>query len=134
MNVDETTYQFSPKVLDRASTVEFRVATEALMSATTIDDVTEAAAATRDEGTWHAGVRDVAALYEQWVYLRLAGVVDGSWTRGMRRDAIRRTAGAFVVYPGDDPKRFARCHEVLPGLGTLPPRADRRRGVGARRG
>lgn len=48
VNVDETTYQFSPKVLDRASTVEFRVATEALVSARTIDDVTEAQATTRD--------------------------------------------------------------------------------------
>jgi len=194
---------------------------------------------TPDEGTWHAGVRDVAVLYEHWVYLRLAGVVarvcgvpldpgalvcedeggmkvtlrrgadpvlqatvtrrgrpidvalfynrsfnssanghvDGSWTRGMRpdcslqiaprapdaepvwlhfdakyrveevselfgkvdeevvtgraqrddlakmhayRDAIRRTAGAFVVYPGDHLARFERYHELLPGLGAFP--------------
>ncbi len=26
VNVDETTYMFSPKVLDRANTIEFRVA------------------------------------------------------------------------------------------------------------
>nr|PZN42472.1 MAG: hypothetical protein DIU70_05105 [Bacillota bacterium] len=30
VNVDETTYMFSPKVLDRANTIEFRVATEDL--------------------------------------------------------------------------------------------------------
>jgi 5-methylcytosine-specific restriction protein B len=30
VNVDETTYMFSPKVLDRANTIEFRVATDAL--------------------------------------------------------------------------------------------------------
>lgn len=30
VNVDETTYMFSPKVLDRANTLEFRVTTEAL--------------------------------------------------------------------------------------------------------
>jgi len=30
VNVDETTYMFSPKVLDRANTIEFRVPTEAL--------------------------------------------------------------------------------------------------------
>jgi 5-methylcytosine-specific restriction protein B len=30
VNVDETTYMFSPKVLDRANTLEFRVSTEAL--------------------------------------------------------------------------------------------------------
>jgi len=194
---------------------------------------------TPDEGTWHAGVRDVAALYEYWACLRLAGVVarvcgvpldpaallrehegglkvslrrgdapvvevmvtqhgrpidvafyynrtfagdtasrrGGSWTRGMRpdcslriaprapeaepvwlhfdakyrieavtelfggegeaavtgraqrddlakmhayRDAIRRTAGAFVVYPGTDLARFERYHELLPGLGAFP--------------
>jgi len=48
VNVDETTYQFSPKVLDRASTVEFRVATEALEASKPIDDVKEADPATRD--------------------------------------------------------------------------------------
>ncbi|MEX2182507.1 MAG: hypothetical protein WD771_10725 [Gemmatimonadaceae bacterium] len=30
VNIDETTYMFSPKVLDRANTIEFRVPTEAL--------------------------------------------------------------------------------------------------------
>lgn len=47
VNVDETTYQFSPKVLDRASTVEFRVSTEELVSAGTIADVEEADSLTR---------------------------------------------------------------------------------------
>ena len=32
VNVDETTYLFSPKVLDRANTFEFRVSTNALSS------------------------------------------------------------------------------------------------------
>lgn len=32
VNVDETTYMFSPKVLDRANTIEFRVATEDLLA------------------------------------------------------------------------------------------------------
>lgn len=60
VNVDETTYQFSPKVLDRASTLEFRVTTEALASAEMIADVMEADAATRDaflaltrDNRWH---------------------------------------------------------------------------------
>ena len=40
------------------------------------------------------------------------------------RDAIRRTAGAYVLYPGDagDVRRyeeFAGFHEVLPGLGAF---------------
>jgi MoxR-like ATPase len=33
VNVDETTYMFSPKVLDRANTIEFRVATDDLQTA-----------------------------------------------------------------------------------------------------
>ena len=47
------------------------------------------------------------------------------------RDAIRRTAGAYVLYPGNsgDGKRleeFSGFHEVLPGLGafSIRPRAD----------
>ena len=42
------------------------------------------------------------------------------------RDAIRRTAGAYVLYPGNDgdDKRFEEFdhrgfHEVLPGLGAF---------------
>lgn len=191
-----------------------------------------------EEDTWHAGQRDVATLYEYWVYLRLASLVgrvsgtevdwkalvqptngglevslcrggrsvvtatvsrhgrpielalffnnrfvastsaEGSWTRGMQpdcslrvrllapgggediwvhfdakyrieraaealgerdevtvssramrddlakmhayRDAIRRTAGAYVVYPGTSADLHTRFHEVLPGLGAFP--------------
>jgi len=44
------------------------------------------------------------------------------------RDAIRRTQGAYVVYPGPagDDKRIQGFHEVLPGLGAfaLRPRLD----------
>lgn len=38
------------------------------------------------------------------------------------RDAIRRSAGAYVLYPGyDDPTtRFRGFHELLPGLGAFP--------------
>lgn len=48
------------------------------------------------------------------------------------RDAIRRSAGAYVLYPGDqhhDP--FVEHHEVLPGLGAfvLRPSADGTRGT-----
>jgi MoxR-like ATPase len=50
INVDETTYQFSPKVLDRASTVEFRVVTEALAQeqAELVANVQAASAETRE--------------------------------------------------------------------------------------
>jgi hypothetical protein len=40
-------------------------------------------------------------------------------------EAIRRTVGSYVLYPGDDPKntegenRFERYHEVIPGVGAF---------------
>jgi hypothetical protein len=36
------------------------------------------------------------------------------------RDAIHRTAGAYVLYPGDAPVRVERFTELLPGLGAFP--------------
>lgn len=36
------------------------------------------------------------------------------------RDAIRRSAGAYVIYPGDDTgQQFFEFHELLPGLGAF---------------
>lgn len=37
------------------------------------------------------------------------------------RDAVRRTAGAYVLYPGrpGDSQRFEGFHEILPGLGAF---------------
>jgi predicted component of viral defense system (DUF524 family) len=37
------------------------------------------------------------------------------------RDAIRRTSGAYVLYPGGDeqPPRHTQYHEILPGLGAF---------------
>ena len=37
------------------------------------------------------------------------------------RDAIRRTAGAYVIYPGNpnDGRQFKGFHEILPGLGAF---------------
>jgi len=42
------------------------------------------------------------------------------------RDAIRRTAGAYVLYPGEpgDGQRYQGFHEVLPGLGAFAIRPD----------
>lgn len=40
-------------------------------------------------------------------------------------DAIRRTIGSYVLYPGDDPSdrvganRFQRYHEIIPGIGAF---------------
>ena len=35
------------------------------------------------------------------------------------RDAIRRSAGAYVLYPGDSPEQVMQYHEILPGLGAF---------------
>jgi len=43
------------------------------------------------------------------------------------RDAIRRSAGAYVLYPGADAEKrspFQGFHELLPGLGAFPLRPD----------
>lgn len=36
------------------------------------------------------------------------------------RDAIRRTQGAYVIYPGDSSRQWQGYHEILPGLGAFP--------------
>jgi len=35
------------------------------------------------------------------------------------RDAIRRSAGAYVIYPGSDVRECREYHELLPGLGAF---------------
>lgn len=35
------------------------------------------------------------------------------------KDAIRRTAGAYILYPGDTPDKFKGFHEIIPGLGAF---------------
>ncbi len=35
------------------------------------------------------------------------------------KDAIRRTAGAYVLYPGDSDYRRSGFHELIPGLGAF---------------
>lgn len=36
------------------------------------------------------------------------------------KDAIRRTGGAYVLYPGDKPIKRNGFHEIIPGLGAFP--------------
>ena len=50
----------------------------------------------------------------------------GTWKRAdmlkmhAYRDAIRRTQGAYILYPGNDaPAKFAGFREILPGWGRL---------------
>jgi hypothetical protein len=48
------------------------------------------------------------------------------------RDAIRRSAGAYVLYPGNEQREpFTEYHELLPGIGAfvLRPRSDGTTGV-----
>lgn len=35
------------------------------------------------------------------------------------RDAIRRSAGAYVIYPGTQTREYRQYHELLPGLGAF---------------
>ena len=35
------------------------------------------------------------------------------------KDAIRRTSGAYILYPGSENKKLIGFHEVLPGLGAF---------------
>lgn len=47
------------------------------------------------------------------------------------RDAIRRSAGAYVIYPGTEKELLPRFHELLPGLGAFALRPTRdRQGTG----
>jgi len=42
------------------------------------------------------------------------------------RDSIRRTAGAYILYPGNDGvKEWRGYHEIIPGLGAFTMRPDR---------
>jgi len=36
------------------------------------------------------------------------------------KDAIRRTVGAYVLYPGSNSNTFESFHEIVPGLGAFP--------------
>ncbi len=41
------------------------------------------------------------------------------------KDAIRRTGGAYVLYPGDKPLKQKGFHEIIPGLGAFPVRPSK---------
>jgi predicted component of viral defense system (DUF524 family) len=50
------------------------------------------------------------------------------------RDAIRRSQGAYIIYPGDENKLWETYHEILPGLGAFalrPGEEDGRDGLRA---
>lgn len=41
------------------------------------------------------------------------------------KDAIRRTGGAYVLYPGDESLNRKGFHEIIPGLGAFPVRPSK---------
>ena len=41
------------------------------------------------------------------------------------KDAIRRTAGAYILYPGNSNMKFHGFHEIIPGLGAFSIRPSR---------
>ncbi|MEJ8755449.1 DUF2357 domain-containing protein [Pontibacter sp. H259] len=41
------------------------------------------------------------------------------------RDAIRRTGGAYILYPGSESLQKSGFHELIPGLGAFPVRPSR---------
>ncbi len=52
------------------------------------------------------------------------------------RDAIRRSAGAYILYPGFKQRQFTMYHELLPGLGAFalrPSEEGAAEGIGALR-
>jgi len=51
------------------------------------------------------------------------------------KDAIRRTGGAYVLYPGTEPVKRQGFHEIIPGLGAFPVRPSRQdSGIGELKG
>jgi uncharacterized protein len=55
---------------------------------------------------------------------------EGTYKRGdllkmhAYRDAVRRSAGAYILYPGTEKEIISRYREILPGIGAFPLRPD----------
>jgi len=63
---------------------------------------------------------EVAAATEEQVAKRRGEVKRADLLRmHAYRDAIRRSAGAYVLYPGTERRDFTQYHELLPGIGAF---------------
>jgi 5-methylcytosine-specific restriction protein B len=129
VNVDETTYQFSPKVLDRAFTFDFRVSTEELGAATRRPSAADAGndadlAAFRDvllDEAWHIEhpAPQVGAVAAQLTDLhrRLSEV---GFEFGHRTFAeanrVAATLAAAGIADGDEELDWILMTKVLPRL------------------
>ena len=47
------------------------------------------------------------------------------WKMHTYKDAIRRTGGAYILYPGDKSKKEIGFHEIIPGLGAFTVRPSK---------
>ncbi|MCC6702339.1 MAG: DUF2357 domain-containing protein, partial [Fluviicola sp.] len=47
------------------------------------------------------------------------------WKMHAYKDAIRRTGGAYILYPGDKSKKEYGFHEIIPGLGAFTVRPSK---------
>jgi predicted component of viral defense system (DUF524 family) len=75
-------------------------------------------------GSTDESFEDVSAL-ERDVSAEKAAQREGKYLRAdllkmhAYKDAIRRTAGAYVLYPGTENRRWRGFHEIIPGLGAF---------------
>jgi MoxR-like ATPase len=137
VNVDETTYAFSPKVLDRAQTIEFRVATDDLNPAA-VRPTTATAAATaylasmlhisRDPG-WQAThpASDQALLVESMKGLhKLLGEHDLEFGHRTLTEALRfsSTYDALTGSDWQDALDLIVLQMILPRIHGSRPRVE----------
>jgi 5-methylcytosine-specific restriction protein B len=111
VNVDETTYMFSPKVLDRANTLEFRVATDDLAQSASKPTVVTAANGQLTQALLAAATDD--SWQEAHPSPHLAEFV--SHVRTLHR--VLSTVGAEFGYRTYyDARRFASVYFALGGI------------------
>lgn len=129
VNVDETTYMFSPKVLDRANTFEFRVGTEELSSSfrkptscsPANEDLVDALLKIARDNEWH--LRNPAGEQEWFAsqMRRLHGVLSGGGYEFGHRVFYEMVRFAAMMSSMGEPDRivaldFQVLQKVLPRL------------------
>ncbi|HEU4964209.1 MAG TPA: hypothetical protein VFV52_10210, partial [Bacilli bacterium] len=112
VNVDETTYMFSPKVLDRANVIEFAVELEEMVS------FLEAPSEVRLEQLWGAG----AEYGEEWMRAVRTGVEASEETRTRMKEELlllfqllKRHNAEYGFRVAKEIARFVGFHEGLGG-------------------
>jgi predicted component of viral defense system (DUF524 family) len=62
---------------------------------------------------------DEATPLDNEVSLRTQAKRDDLLKMHAYRDAIHRSAGAYIIYPGNQDQKYPQYHEILPGLGAF---------------